>query len=497
MVSKTKNQSFAIRALQIAFGFLILSCIGLGIYLFFINPKTAGAEAEPDESLVFVEGVSVEGISLFGLTKDEAKAKLGVVEMEILNGIQLVAETETVSVTFTHADFEISFNTDAVLEEAFTLGNTGTRKEKSDEREALLIEPREFSIQYEINAAPAQSKIAELSSAIFREPVNASAHMDMTVEGWFVYEEGIDGQQLDEAKFSADLIDGAKTGEFTTLTLPIVYEQPELSVADLQSSIVKRSKAETSFAKSPYNREDRVYNVKKAAAFVNGYVLKPEEVFSTNDTLGPRTYELGWKPAPAYVNGGTEDQAGGGVCQVSSTLYNAVVKGDLEIVSRKNHSSPVGYVSRGLDATINTGTIDFQFKNNTGSDIYIFAYTIDSKDQKVPDGMTDKTIHIEIWGAELPPEYDEIKLTAEKTETIKPSGEMEVVVDTTVAWDYRNEEVERREGAVYQSYKHYYKDGVEVKSEKLAKSTYRAYAGKIVVGQGYLYGEQPIVEGTN
>lgn len=497
MVYKTKNKRFALRALQIAFGLLILSCMGLGIYLFFLNPDIVSAEPEADESLVFVEGVSIEGIELLGLTKDEAYTRISEIEKGILNGIQLVAGTDTVSVTFTHADFDISFNTDAVLEEALALGNTGSRKEKTDEREALLAAPRDFSIQYDIDAVPAQSKIAELSAAIYKEPVNASAHMDMTVEGWFIYEEGMDGQRLDEAEFSADLIEGAKKGEFTSLTLPIIYEQPELSVVDLKSSIVRRSKAETSFAKSPYNREDRVYNVKKAAGFVNGYVLKPEEVFSTNDTLGPRTYELGWKPAPAYVNGGTEDQAGGGVCQVSSTLYNAVVKADLEIVSRKNHSSPVGYVNRGLDATINTGTIDFQFKNNTGSDIYIFAYTIDGKDQKVPEGMADKTIHIEVWGAKMPHEYDEIKLTAEKTETIQPSGEMEIVVDTTVAWDYRNEEIARREGAVYQSYKHYYKDGAEVKVEKLAKSTYRAYAGKIVVGQGYLYGAENTIGATN
>jgi vancomycin resistance protein YoaR len=309
--------------------------------------------------------------------------------------------------------------------------------------------------------------------------------MDMQTEGFFRYFEGQPGEALDMEALLRELQRRINAQEYGEVPLPIIYEEPAVSIDMLKASLTLRSVAETSFARSPYNREDRVYNVKRAASLVNGFVLKPGETFSTNDTLGPRTYELGWKPAPAIVSGTTEDQAGGGVCQLSSTLYAAAVKADLEIVYRRNHSSRVGYIDYGLDATINTGTIDFQFKNNTSSDIYIFAYSIDKRDGKIPEGKDDKTIHVEIYGEAFPPEYDKISLSSEKLETLKPAGEMQVIVDTTVAPDYYKEEVERKNGEIWQSYKHYHKDGVEIKKEPLAKSTYRAYEGKITVGSGY------------
>ena len=88
---------------------------------------------------------------------------------------------------------------------------------------------------------------------------------------------------------------------------------------------------------------------------------------SCNDLLGPRYEKYGWQMAPAVIEGGaaTEDQPGGGVCQVSTTMYNAVLMGDYQIVYRQAHSSRLSYVKGGLDATINTGTIDFKWSNNT------------------------------------------------------------------------------------------------------------------------------------
>lgn len=487
-----RKKSGAVRALQAIFTILILGCAGLAGYLFLAQPGEAADDFE--ETQTFAEGVYVQDVPLAGMSVESARYALAAAETEMVRDIQFQLDTPTKSLTLTYADFTITFDTGSVLEQAILLGNSGTRREREEERERLLEAPQYFTITYTVDVSPAEGKIRDLALALNTEPVNASVEMDMSVDGWFRYMEGSQGRVLQEDALLEEIERRANEFPFRAgpVELPVEMQDPEVTIEQLQSQLTLRARAETSFRKSPYNREDRVFNVKKAAGFLNGFVLKPGEEFSTNDTFGPRTYELGWKPAPAYVNGTTEDQAGGGVCQVSSTLYNAVVKADLEITYRRNHSSTVSYVPYGLDATINTGTIDFTFRNNTGADIYIFSYTIDKADAPVPEGKEDKTIHVEIFGEAFPEEYDEIRLTAEKVETLQPSGELEIVVDNTQAWDYQLEEVKRRNGAVYQSYKHYYKDGVEIKVEELAKSTYKAFAGRIIVGPGY-YSQQGAV----
>ena len=173
------------------------------------------------------------------------------------------------------------------------------------------------------------------------------------------------------------------------------------------------------------------------------------------------------------MSGTTDLQAGGGVCQLSSTLYNAVVKADLEVVYRRNHSMPVSYISKGLDATINSvgNIIDFKFKNNTGSDLVIFAWT------------SGKSVCFKIIRCAFnTTEYDEIRLSAEKVSTVYPDGEMVVTLDPTLAPGTEVIDVPTSNGSVYQSYKHYYKNGQKVRTEKLAQSTYRAFAGSKRVG---------------
>ncbi len=214
-------------------------------------------------------------------------------------------------------------------------------------------------------------------------------------------------------------------------------------------------------------------NIKKAVGIINGYVLAPGEEFSTNTVLGPRTYALGWEPAPAIVRGGSEDQAGGGVCQVSTTMYNAVLKADLEIVHRRGHSLQLGYVDGGLDATINTDTIDFIYKNNTAHNVYIFCWV---------DG-SDKKVRFEIYRMPFSGDYDEIKLSSEKVETLRPDGEMLITVDMSKPPGYKEQVVGRRDGSVYKTYKHFYKNGKEVGvPELIAKTVYKAYAGEMIMG---------------
>jgi vancomycin resistance protein YoaR len=154
--------------------------------------------------------------------------------------------------------------------------------------------------------------------------------------------------------------------------IPAKITLPKVTVDDLQAKFASEVIAQysTSFASSDANRAS---NVSLAASKINGIVLNPGERFSYNKIVGPRTAATGFKIAHVYEGDRVVDGMGGGICQVSSTLYNAVLLADLKIVYRLNHSMPVSYVPLGRDATVSYGTIDFVFENNKSHPIKICA----------------------------------------------------------------------------------------------------------------------------
>lgn len=121
--------------------------------------------------------------------------------------------------------------------------------------------------------------------------------------------------------------------------------------------------------------ENRKANVARAASLISGTVVRPGEVFSFNDTVGARTRDNGFYTAKEYINGESVDGIGGGTCQVSSTLYSAVLYADMGIVERLNHMMSVGYIPLGQDATVSDGGVDFKFRNTSDYPIKIGAYT--------------------------------------------------------------------------------------------------------------------------
>ncbi|MBS1705950.1 MAG: VanW family protein [Armatimonadetes bacterium] len=163
----------------------------------------------------------------------------------------------------------------------------------------------------------------------------------------------------------------AKTAAETEapIELPMIEAPKSISDEVLRSIKYPIGSYTTSF---PNNR-NRVQNITVASQKINGKILMPGDVFSYNETVGQRTVEAGFKEAPVIVNGKKEPGVGGGICQVSTTLYNAALLGDLKIVERTNHSMPVAYVPVGRDATVNWGTTDLKFKNSYDFPIAVVA----------------------------------------------------------------------------------------------------------------------------
>lgn len=127
----------------------------------------------------------------------------------------------------------------------------------------------------------------------------------------------------------------------------------------------------TNFASSSSQRAN---NIALATKSINGKILMPGEVFSFNDTVGERTGERGYEPAPVIIGNKLESGLGGGICQVSTTLYNAVSRAGMTSIEREHHTMPVHYVPQGMDATVDYGNIDYKFKNIYQYPVYIQAY---------------------------------------------------------------------------------------------------------------------------
>ena len=165
-------------------------------------------------------------------------------------------------------------------------------------------------------------------------------------------------------------IENAQYG--TKVTIAFQQLEPELSTQEMTDRMFRDTLA-TYTAKSPSSSSARKNNLKLACQAVNGIILNPGETFDYNQTLGERTKEAGYKAAGTYVNGETVNTIGGGICQVSSTIYYCALMSDLEIVTRQNHSYPSSYIPLGMDATVSWGGPEFRFRNNSKYPIKIVA----------------------------------------------------------------------------------------------------------------------------
>jgi len=157
----------------------------------------------------------------------------------------------------------------------------------------------------------------------------------------------------------------------SSVTIPLQTALPRITTDHLHTIDTQLSTAVTRFSEAQRNRS---HNIRQATARINGVVLLPGEVFSYNQTVGPRTLREGFRKAPVIVHGELVPGDGGGVCQVSSTLYMAALQAGLEIAQRSKHAFPIGYAPAGLDATVVYGALDLRFRNSTSYPIAIMAY---------------------------------------------------------------------------------------------------------------------------
>ena len=246
------------------------------------------------------------------------------------------------------------------------------------------------------------------------------------------------------------------TGSDLTIDMVVVEDIPKATAEDLEKIHDVIGRYKTSFKTS---NADRSGNVRNGTRLVNGTVLLPGDSFSMYQTVSPFTEENGYYLAGSYLNGMVVESLGGGICQVSSTLYNAVLRAELQVDERHNHSMIVSYVDLSSDAAISGTSKDFKFTNNTEYPIYIEGITTE-----------DKQVVFTIYGVETRPSNREVSYENEKISETVPEGD-KIIADPSLPLGSISTQ-SAHTGYVGKLWKIVKVDGKETERVEVNKSTY-------------------------
>lgn len=322
------------------------------------------------------DNISIDGVDVSGMKAEAAKEALEKKADEYqTKEITLIADETEVVVTLSDLGFGFK-NVDELIRKAVAYGKEGSVRSRYQKLKDLEEETLNFEVTYTIDSAVVETTISEKLPRLGNEAVNATIKRE---NGAFVITEGKSGKKIDLEE-SINVIAGYFGDDWEpkaeeSITLATVEDEPDIKAEDLKQVKDVLGTFSTSFSSG----SNRGKNISHATSLINGTVLMPGEEMSASDAMGSRTKENGYLEAGSYLNGTTVQTYGGGICQVSTTLYNAVILAELEITERWAHSMSVDYVKPSMDAAISEGYKDLKFKNNTDAPVYIEGYTSGGK----------------------------------------------------------------------------------------------------------------------
>lgn len=420
------------------------------------------------EQDTFYDGITLEGESLSGLTMLDAIAKYQKQLSNVASATSITITARGKTYTLDSSSVQMSTNLQSTLSLAYSTGRTGSFDERYAQLQQLKSEGLDFSLNRGWNEDTLRSKISQIAADVYVKGQDADVESFDPDTGKFTFTSEVTGYELDSDDLYAQITQAVANGNVNAnIEAKIIEVAPEHTVEYMKEHFGRISYARTKTT----SNSDRNRNIQLATAEFNGMRVEPGETVSFNKTTGERTEAKGYRAAGAYSGGVLVQEPGGGVCQVSTTLYNAAVKADLEIIERSPHSRVSDYVSIGLDAAVNWPSQDFKFKNTSDYPIFIVAEFADQK------------LTFKIYGKQLD-DGMYIKLESEKTETIAAPEGVKEKNDPTLPLGTTKPEA-ARDGARAISYKVYYdKNDNEIKREVLDKSTYPASQAILRIGTG-------------
>ncbi len=368
------------------------------------NSKKESSSSKESKATI-PNGVKINGEDMSGKTEEEATKALAS-QMKKYSGVTYKLKVADKSIDASATDLGLKAKNDDVATKAINYGTQGDplgRYKASKDIESG--KGKDFKISYTTNTATTSKYLESKSAYINTKTKDNGLSLQ---NGKFTYAPGTAGTTVDVAQSAAKIADyvcANWNGQNGEIDLVYTTTEPKGSQEELASVKDAIGTFTTDFSSSAAGRAQ---NVKNGCSKINGTILYPGDTFSVYETVSPFEPENGYELAGAYENGTTVESYGGGICQVSTTLYNAVINAELEIVQRSNHTMIVGYVPPSQDAAIAGTYMDFKFKNNQQTPIYIDGYTGGGK------------ITFTIYGKETRPSNRKIKFESEVIEETEP-----------------------------------------------------------------------------
>jgi len=316
-------------------------------------------------------GVSALGVELEGLKREEAREILQPITSKMIDSSRILVFEDKEFKFIPHKELDAFIDLNRVVEETYAIARTGNIFKRIKDRIVVWRKGYKVPFQAEFNLQKFEDFQNRISSQINRIP------RDAYVEGNKIIESRT-GAKLDLERFQEEI---NKTlinldEEKYILNIPVITVDPKITTQNILTELAISEELETYSTSLENKEENTIYNIKLSSEVINGILVKPQEIFSFNKYVGPAEKADGYKESTIIANGIFINGYGGGICQVSSTLYNAILLANLQIVERYNHSvygEATKYVPLGQDAAIFYGFKDLKFKNNSDHAIVIFS----------------------------------------------------------------------------------------------------------------------------
>ncbi len=426
----------------------VVAALGVAGFCLF-NSLNKQAETEEDKPFTFTDQTVISGIDVTGMTLEQAKQALQKDTKKLNKPIEITINLDGQTKKLTQDNFTYTYNIPQVVQQAYNDAMNPEKKVSKDE-------VRKYTVTSTVEEKSIDTNVASIEKEIDVAPKDAYVtKFHPFSENRFEYADAVDGREIDSKDLKTKL-KGAFTngGNFCKVDAVITTLPAEVTKEFLQNNIVKLSSYET----TSYNTANGTNNMKVALEACNGSIIEPGDyVWSFNECTGDSNKEdNGYKPAHVISEGKIIDGVGGGICQASSTIYNAAIRANLNFEERYCHQWASDYVPTGLDATIDYPNLDLKISNPEKTQVFL---------ESEVDGST---LHASFWGVKYG-SYDEIKTHNEVSDTGSSSY-------TVRAWRV------------------YLKDGKEIDREELHKSTYDMDYGVVFRSADYdsgaTYGEK-------
>lgn len=441
-------------------GILLAGALVMALVFVWNTDFTAAKEKTND---VIPDNVYIGEVAVGGMTSAEAKEAVEDYVKENKDGDVVLTAGEN-SVTVKTSDLGLTWGNTQVVDEAVGIGKSGNLIKRYKDKKDLENQNKVYDIVYTVDTQKVTEVLNEQALKLDQKAVNASLTRE---NGDFVYTDGKQGISVnvdDSVKEIREYFNSGWDGADATIALVADVVEPEGNKESLAKVKDVLGTYHTNFSDSSASR---ITNIKNAVSKIDGTVLYPGEEFSVYAAIAPLDAGNGYELAGAYENGTTVQSYGGGVCQVSTTLYNAVLYSELDVTQRSNHSMMVHYVDPSRDAAIAGTYKDLKFKNSSEAPIYLEGYTNGSD------------LYFTVYGEETRPQNRKVEY---QSETVSQDTPPVQIVAAAAPIGYVATTQSPHVGQSAQLWKIVTVDGVEQSREVVNTSKYASTPKVIAVG---------------